>query len=231
MAPVDEEVHTDSTGSAGGEPIIPEEEISRKNSQTVLERQSISIKRRFTTDIDTIKTKMKSYEKEFPADSTPQNDRQLQDAKDIVDLLAIVTDGYKSIVKIQNDIITCVCTSIYLQDTDIESEIAKAQESLETYQNTYNKFKQDKVFSKTRDRADVYIKACKNRPNNSQVISNSAPNVNKVPIFKPQPELKPQILGKECQLLEFSTWAKISVLILKVPHFHYLKEPSTITSG
>ena len=208
MAPVDEEGHTGSTAGAGGEPRVPVEEVSRKNRQTILERQSMGIAGRLTRDIDTLKAKMRAYEKEFPSDCTPQNDRQLQDAKDLVDLLAIVTDGYKSIVKLQNDIITCVCTSIYLQDIDIENEIAKAQDLLETYQNTFNKFKQDKVFSKTRDRADVYIKACKNRPTNSQVISNSAPNVNKVPVFKPQPELKPQILGKECQLLEFSTWAK-----------------------
>merc|ERR1712236_56482 len=113
-----------------------------------------------------------------------------------------------SVVKLQNDIITNVCTSFYLQDTEIESEIAKAQDQLEKNQSTFTKFKQSNEFSKTRDRADVYIKMCKNRPNNSQVISNSASNVSKVPIFKPQPELKPQILGKECQLLEFSTWAK-----------------------
>ena len=208
MAPVEGDGHTDRTASAGGAPTIPEEEISRKNSQNLLERQSISVKRVFTTDINTLRVKMKSYEKEFPTDSTPQSERQLQDAKDIVDLLAMVTDRYKNIVNIQNDIITCVCTSIYLEDTDIEREIAKAQESLETYQTTYDKFKLDKVFSKTRDRADIYIKMCKNRTNNSQVISSSASNVSKVPIFKPQPELKPQILGKECQLLEFTTWAK-----------------------
>merc|ERR1712236_6814 len=113
-----------------------------------------------------------------------------------------------SVVKLQNDIITNVCTSFYLQDTEIESEIAKAQDQLEKNQSTFTKFKQSNEFSKIRDRADVYIKFCKNRPTTSQVITSSAPNVNKVPVFKPQPELKPQILGKECQLLEFSTWAK-----------------------
>ena len=190
MAPVDIEGQNGSTTGAASEPIIPVEEVSRKKSQTILERESMGIAGRLTRDIDTLKAKMKAYQKEFPQDCTPQNDRQLQDAKDLVDLLAIVTDGYKSVVKLQNDIITCVCTSFYLQDTDIENEIAKAQDQLEKYQSTFTKFKQDKVFSKTRDRADVYIKACKNRPTNSQVISNSAPNVNKVPVFKPQPELK-----------------------------------------
>merc|ERR1712215_617310 len=126
----------------------------------------------------------------------------------LIDLLAIVTDGYKSVEKLQNDIITCVCTSFYLQDTEIENEIAKAQDQLEKYQSTFTRFKQSNEFSKIRDRADVYIKFCKNRPTTSQVITSSAPNVNKVPVFKPQPELKPQILGKECQLLEFSTWSK-----------------------
>merc|ERR1711895_414749 len=60
-----------------------------------------------------------------------------------------------------------------------------------------------------RDRVQDYIKLCKNRTTKSQVSSNSiSNNVSKVPIFKPQPELKPQIRGKECQLLEFTTWGK-----------------------
>merc|ERR1712215_611434 len=44
-------------------------------------------------------------------------------------------------------------------------------------------------------------------------------NVSKVPVFKPQPEIKPQILGKECQLLEFSTWAKNFCSYIKSPPF------------
>ena len=208
MAPVEGDGQTDRTASAGGAPTIPEDEISRKNRQTLLERQSISVKRRFTTEMNTLKSFMSAYEKEFPTDSTPQSERQLEDAKDIVDLLDMVTDRYKNIVNIQNEIITCICTSIYLEDTDIDKEITKAQASLETYQTTYDTFKLDKDFSKIRDRVHIYIKLCKNRTNNSQVISSSISNVSKVPIFKPQPELKPQILGKECQLLEFTTWGK-----------------------
>ena len=161
---------------------------------------------------------MLTYEKEFPTDSTTyqgSSERQLKDAKDIVTRLDMVTDRYTYIVKIQEEIITCICTSIDLEDTEIDKEIAKAQASLEQYQATYDTFKLDKDFSKIRDRVHIYIKLCKNRTNNSQVISSSVSNVSKVPIFKPQPELKPQILGKECQLLEFTTWGKIFASYIK----------------
>ena len=210
MTPVDVDGSTTAAAAnaAASAPEIPVEEVSRKKGQTRLERESMGIAGRLERDLTTLKAKMKAYQKEFPSDSTSQNERQLQDAKDLIDLLVIVTDGYKSVEKLQNDIITNVCTSFYLQDTEIESEIAKAQDQLEKNQSTFTKFKQSNEFSKIRDRADVYIKFCKNRPTTSQVITSSAPNVNKVPVFKPQPELKPQILGKECQLLEFSTWAK-----------------------
>ena len=195
MAPVEGDGQTDRTASAGGAPLIPEDEISRKNRQILLERQGKSVKRTFTTEINTLKSLMSAYEKEFPTDSTTHQGisvRQLKDAEDIVARLDMVTDRYKNIVKIQNEIITCICTSIYLEDTDIDKEITKAQASLETYQTTYDTFKLDKDFSKIRDIVQDYIKLCKNRTTNSQVSSNSiSNNVSKVPIFKPQPELKP----------------------------------------
>ena len=37
MAPVEGDGHTDRTASAGGAPTIPEEEISRKNRQNLLD--------------------------------------------------------------------------------------------------------------------------------------------------------------------------------------------------
>ena len=85
MTPVEGDGHTDCTvkmksyekkdivdilASAGGAPTIPEEEISRKNRQTVLEHQGKSVKRKFTTGKNTLEKLMLTYEKEFPTEST-----------------------------------------------------------------------------------------------------------------------------------------------------------------
>ena len=75
---------TDRTASAGGAPLIPEDEISRKNRQILLERQGKGVKRTFTTEINTLKSLMSAYEKKFPTDYTPHSERQLEDAEDIV---------------------------------------------------------------------------------------------------------------------------------------------------
>ena len=246
MAPVEEDGHTDSTESAGGAPTIPEEEISRKNSQNLLERQSISVKRVFTTDINTLRVKMKSYEKEFPTDSTPQSERQLEDAKDIVDILAsaggeptmlpeeeisrknrqtalehqgksvkrkfttgkntleklmltyenefptddsknvkqlkdakeivsrygLLNDRYKNIVNIQQEIMNCICTSMYLEDEEVERELAKAEAPIKKYLIIHTKFKED--FGKIVDKAYNCIRF--NTETNTKYPTNNSEN-------------------------------------------------------
>ena len=130
-----------AANAAVSEPEIPVEEVSRQKGQTRLERESLGIERRLEKNLTSLKAKMKAYQKEFPQDSPSQNDRQLQDAKDLIDLLAIVTDGHKSVEKLQNDIIDNVCSSLYLPESELENEITKAQDQLEKNQNTFTKFK------------------------------------------------------------------------------------------
>ena len=154
----------DAANAAVGTPEIPVEEATRQKGQTRLERESLGIERKLEKNLASLKTKMKAYQKEFPVDNTSQNDRQLQDAKDLINLLAIVTDGYKSVEKIQTDIIDNVCSSLYLPKSELDDEITKAQDQLEKNQNTFTKFKQTSEFSKIRDRADEYIKFCRTRP-------------------------------------------------------------------
>ena len=218
MAPVEGDGQTDCKVSAGSASQDTEVEVSRRNDQQILEHQAKGIKGRFTTELKTVKNLMLTYEEDFPADSTQFDSscvRQLQDAEDIVTVLDRLTDRYNNIVNIQEEIRTCICTSIALEESQVDKEIAKAQVSLESYQVTNATFK--KEFAKTIDRVHHYIKQCKsNRAANSQANSNpTANNVSKVPIFKPQSELKPQLLGKECQLLEFTTWGKNFVSYIK----------------
>ena len=77
-----------------------------------------------------------------PTDDS-KNVKQLKDAKDIVTRLGMVTDRYKNIERNYREIIDCICTSIYLDDEEIDKEIAKAQAPIEKYQITYAKFKKD----------------------------------------------------------------------------------------
>ena len=66
-----------------------------------------------------------------------------------------------------------------------------------------------------------YIEKVKRSNNRTSIIntqSNSNPPANntaKVLIFKPQPELKPIFLVKDCLLLEFTTWGKNFISYMK----------------
>ena len=193
---VDGSTTEDAANAAVREPEIPVEEASRQKGQTRLERESLGIERRLEKNLTSLKAKMKAYQKEFPQDSTSQNDRQLQDAKDLIDLLAIVTDGHKSVEKLQNDIIDNVCSSLYLPESELENEITKAQDQLEKNQNTFTKFKQTNEFSKIRDRADEYIKFL--GPDQSLVRSSQVPHQTSIRslFLSPNPSSSLTFLGR-----------------------------------
>ena len=65
MAPVEGDGQTERTESAGGAPLIPEDEISRKNRQILLERQGKGVKRTFTTEINTLKSLIQHMKRNF----------------------------------------------------------------------------------------------------------------------------------------------------------------------
>ena len=162
MAPVEKDGQTQCTESAGSASQNTEAEVSRRNRQTILERRGKGVKGRFTTELNTVKSLMLTYEKEFPTDSTIYDSscvRQLKDAEDIVTGLDMVTDRYINIVRVQEEIRTCICTSTALEETQVDKEIAKAQASLESYQVTNATFK--KEFAKTIDRVHNYIATIK----------------------------------------------------------------------
>ena len=173
MAPVDKEGHTDSTGGAVGEPIIPVEEVSRKKRQNALEHQGKSVKRKFTTGKNTLEKLMLTYENLWfdPTDDS-KNVKQLKDAKEIVSRYGLLNDRYKNIVNIQQEIMNCICTSMYLEDEEVERELAKAEAPIKKYQIIHTKFKED--FGKIVDKAYNCIRF--NTETNTKYPTNNSEN-------------------------------------------------------
>ena len=122
MAPVGEgnSSQIDGTESAGQRQSPDTDvEVSRKANQQQLERQAKGVKGRFTSELNTVKKLMITYEDDYPTDSTQFDSsrvRQLQDAEDIVTVLKRLTDRWENIVTLQDDIKTCICTSTVLEE-------------------------------------------------------------------------------------------------------------------
>ena len=98
-------------------------EISRKGNQMQLERQARSLKQRFSTDLKTAKKLMEDYVIDYPTDSTQFDNscaRQLEDAEDIVTVYKRLTDRWKNIESLQEDIKICIFTSATLDDKEID---------------------------------------------------------------------------------------------------------------
>ena len=177
MAPVDVEGQNGSTTGAASVPVIPVEEISTNDSlysrQKALEHQDKSVKRKFTTGKNTLKKMMLTYENTWfdPTDDS-KNGKQLKDAKEIVSRYVLLNDRYKKLVNIKQEIIDCICTNIYLEDEEVERELAKADAQIRKYLTIHTKFKED--FGKIVDKAYNCIRL--NTETNTKHPTNNSEN-------------------------------------------------------
>ena len=122
MAPVGESSSSQVEETESAQPRHASEadvEISRKGDQMQLERQARSFKHRFSTDLKTAKKLIEDYEIDYPTDSTQFESScvsQLQDAQDIVTVYKRLTDRWKNIESLQEEIKICIFTSATLDD-------------------------------------------------------------------------------------------------------------------
>ena len=221
MAPVGESSSSQVEETEGAQPRHASEadvEISRKGDQSRLENQARSFKQRFSSDLKTAIKILDYYKNDYPSDEG-SDASQLQDAQYIMTVFDRLTDRWKNIESLQDDIKVCIFSSVTLDEKEVDKQIEKAEASLEDYANRYIKFKKEQ--RETLNRVSGYIEKMKRSNNRTSIINNqgnSNPPVNntaKVLIFKPQPELKPIFLVKDCQLLEFTTWEKNFISYMK----------------
>ena len=83
------------------------EEISRQAKQKRLENQAKSFKQRLTSDIKTVNKMLDEYQKDYPTDEISCT-TQLKDAKDIIIVFDRVTDRWKTVESLLDDIKVCI---------------------------------------------------------------------------------------------------------------------------
>ena len=124
------------------------------------------------SDLKTAKKIIENYEIDYPTDSMQFDSscvRQLQDAQDIVTVYKRLTDRWKNVESLQEDIKVCILSGVKLQEKEVDEKIEKVETSLNEYANKYTEFKKDK--RETLNRIQDYIEKME-IANNSQSNSN-----------------------------------------------------------
>ena len=145
MAPVGESSSSQVEETQSAQPehaSEADEEISRQGDQKRLENQAKSFKQRFSSDLKTANKILDDYKKDYPTDESSCAS-QLQDAKNIIIVFDRLTDRWKNIESLQDDIKVCIFSSVTLQEKEVDEKIEKVEASLEDYANRYTKFKKD----------------------------------------------------------------------------------------
>ena len=208
MAPVTE--MADPVGEAQPEQPSPAgKEISRAARQKRLELNARDCKSKLPKDINTVTQMLNVYHEDFPEDDI-NCEIQLGEANAILRVIERAGNRWEAVEKTLDDLKSCIFQSLTLKD--IDAQIEKVDAAMVEYEGNFTKMKKEKRDILKRC-TEIVAKAKKaaNRANtitNNQTNSNTSNNTFKTPIFKPQPELKPIFLAKDCLLLEFNTFGK-----------------------
>ena len=185
-------------------------EISRAARQKRIELNARDCKSKLSKDINTVTKMLDAYHEDFPEDDI-NCEIQLGEATAILRVIERAGSRWIAVEKELDDLKSCICESLTL--TDIESQIEKADAEMVKYEaNLVNMKKEKRDILKRCTEILARSKKAANRANtitnNQTNNSNTSNNTFKTQIFKPQPELKPIFLAKDCVLLEFNTFGK-----------------------
>ena len=135
MAPVGESSSSQVEETEGAQPRHASEadvENSRQGDQKRLENKAKMFKQRFTSDLKTANKILDEYKKDYPTDESSCA-TQLQDAKNIIIVFDRLTDRWKNIESLQDDIKVCIFSSVTLQEKEIDEKVEKVEASLTDY--------------------------------------------------------------------------------------------------
>ena len=172
MAPVGESSSSQVEETEGAQPRHASEadvEISRQGDQSRLENQAKGFKQRFSSDLKTAIKILDYYKNDYPSDEGSCAS-QLQDAQYIMTVFDRLTDRWKNIESLQDDIKVCIFSSVTLDEKEVDKQIEKAEASLEDYANRYIKFKKEQ--RETLNRVSGYIEKMKRSNNRTSIINN-----------------------------------------------------------
>ena len=190
-------------------------EISRAAKQRRIEQDIKSRKSKLSKDVNTVTKMLVAYQTDFPDDDITC-ELQLGEAADIIRVIERASSRWITVENELDDLKSCICVSVVMSDTDTLKELDIVDAEMTKYEAKLVDVKKEKrdILKRCTDilaRSKKAATRTNTITNNQTNISNTSNNTFKPQPFKPQPELKPIFLAKDCTLLEYTTFGKTFV--------------------
>ena len=187
-------------------------EAMRVNQQKRLRNMLIGRKSLLTKDVKNVKEKLDIFETNFEDDDQPC-ENQIEDANDIV---RVYNRANTRLLHLENgieELKASICDSSVMTEDEIQKDLDKLDVELHRYEKSFTDIKKNNSIILGRCKV-VMAKSQKAASRNSTITNQ--PNVTPSnPTFKPQSDLKPVYLAKDCTLLEYNTFEKTFISYMK----------------
>ena len=187
-------------------------EATRVSKQKRITKQLFGRKSLLTKDIKNVKEKLELYETNFIDDDQPC-EIQLEDASEIVRVYNRANTRFLHLESGIEELKASICESSVMTDDEIQKDLEKLDVDLHRYEKNFTDVRKNKKLILGRCK-EVLAKSQKAASRSSNITNH--PNVtSNNPTFKPQPDLKPVYLAKDCTLLEYITFEKTFISYMK----------------
>ena len=180
-------------------------EAVRLNQQKRLKNILISRKSSLTKDVKNCKEKLDLFEANFDDDDSPY-DNQIEDAIDIIHVYSRAKTRFQYLESGIEELRALICDNYEATEEEIQKDIDKLDAELNLYEKRLSEIK--KNHSNVLGRCKSVMAKSQTKATDRTRINVNPPTATSNNTFKPQTDLKPVYLAKDCTLLEYNTFGK-----------------------
>ena len=178
-----------------------------------LQRRLRNLKGLLTKDVTACIDKIRHFKTKYPDNSTEITTVQIDYAKDISDNLMRCQTRFTNLEKALEDLKMLLCDTWEGEDDDLDTALEKLTQDLVIYETKYLKIAREN--DETIEQCNSILLASKPKVSNRTRttgggIPTTLPNI----CFKPQSDLKPTYLARDCTLPEFITFGKTFIIYM-----------------
>ena len=187
-------------------------EAVRIDQQKRLKNRLISRKTSLTKDVNNCKVKLDLFEATFDDDSSP-SDNQIEDAIDIIQVYSRAKTRFQYLESGIEELRALICDNYEATEEEIQKDIDKLDAELNLYEKRLTEIK--KNHSNVLGRCKSVMAKSQTRAADRNRTNVNPPTATPNNTFKPQTDLKPVYLAKDCTLLEYNTFEKTFISYMK----------------
>ena len=187
----------------------------KKEEAGRLQRRVRALKGNLTQSISSCIDRIKYYKTKYPTDDdTETSTVKIDDARGILDSLNRANDRYTKLEKILEELGILVADTWENEENELDDALEKIASDHVTYETKYLKMTRDHDDTIERCKSVLSASIPKNVTNKNRTTGGGNQTAPPGNCFKPQSDLKPAYLARDCTLPEFITFTKTFIIYM-----------------